>query len=150
MSLEVDDRFDDILIPHQHEGEGFKYINGQDTYESPYPSQDPYITGTARGYSQHQQPSKSQECGQGERLRVRPGSIFRWWFLFALIAALAVATADVIDSVAAKTRKNLDTWYVFAFPQLRPGKSTLMARRQYDYTAGIERDAQCEGLIRRQ
>ena len=142
MSLEVDGRSGGVPMPHQHESEGFKYMNGQDTYYNPFRTQDRYITGTAGEDSQHQQPSKPEESGQGGKLRVRPGSIFRWWSLFILLAVLAVVVAGVVGSVAAKRRKNLDTWYVFAFKSLgRPVTSMLTARLQYAYTAGTQRDA---------
>ena len=118
MSLEVDGRSGGVPMLHQHESEGFKYMNGQDTYYNPSRTQDPCITGTAGKDSHREQPSKSEESGQGGKLRVRPGSMFRWWFLFVLLAVLAVVVAGVVGSVAAKRRKNLDTWYVFAFKSL--------------------------------
>lgn len=137
MSLEVDGRSGGIPVPHQHEGEVFKYMNGQDTYYTPSLTQNSYVTGNIGGHSQHQQTSKPEESRQEGRLRVRPGSIFRWWFLFVLLAVLAVVVAGVVGSVAAKRRKNLDTWYVFAFKSLgRPVTSMLTARLQYAYTAG--------------
>ena len=118
MSLEVDGRSGGVPMPHQREGEAFKYTNRQDIYYNPSPSQDPYTTGTAGGYSQHQQTPKTEESGQGGRLRVRPGSIFRWWFLCVLVAVIAIVVAGVVGSVAAKRKKHLDTWYVFAFESL--------------------------------
>ena len=137
MSLEVDGRSGGVPMPHQHEGEAFKYTNRQDTYYNQSPSQDLYTTGTAGGYDQHQRPPKAEESGQGGRRRVRPGSIFRWWFLCLLVAVIAIVVAGVVGSVAAKRKKHLDTWYVFAFESLvRPVSSTLNARLQYEYTAG--------------
>ena len=137
MSLEVDGRSGSVPMPHQHEGEASKYTNQQDTYYNPSPSQDSYTTGTAGGYSQDQQPPKTEESRQEGRHRVRPGSIFRWWFLCVLVAVIAIVVAGVVGSVAAKRKRHLDTWYVFAFESLvRPFTSTLMARLQYEYTAG--------------
>ena len=137
MSLEVDGRSGSVPMPRQHEGEGVKYMNGQDTYYNPSPTQDPYTMGTAGGYSQSQQSPKTEESGQGRRLRVRRWSIFHWWFLFGLVAVLAIVAAAVVGSVAAKRKKHLDAWYVFAFESLvKPLPSTLKARLQYEYTAG--------------
>ena len=136
MSLEVDGRSGGVPMPHQQEGENVKYMNGQDTYYNPPPTQYPYTTGTAGVYSQSQQPPKTEESGQGGRLPVRRGSIFRWWFLIVLVAVLAIVAAGVVGSVAAKRKKHLDTWYVFAFESLvKPLSSTLKARLQYEYTA---------------
>lgn len=126
MSLEVDGRPGGVPIPHQDNGEGFKFVNGQDTYYNPSHAPEPYTTGTTEGYSQHQQPSKPEGSGQGGR--VHPASIFRWWFLFVLVAVLAVVAAGVAGSVAAKRGKHIDTWYVIGFRSLvRPSTSTLTA-----------------------
>ena len=111
MSLEVDGHPRGVPIPHQNDGEGFKFVNGQDTYNNASHAQEPYITNTAEGYSQHQQPSKPEGTGQGER--VRPRSIFRWWFLSVLVAVLVVVPASVAGSIAAKRGRHFDGWYVF-------------------------------------
>ena len=141
MSLEVDGRTGDVPIPHQHEDEGYKYVNGQNTYYNPSHIQEPYAANTAGGHNQYQQPSKPEESGRRERLQVYPGSIFRWWVLFALVAVLAVAAAGVAGSVAAKRGKRLNTWYVFAFKSAVRA-STLTVEVQYAYTAGPQREAQ--------
>ncbi|KAM0798454.1 hypothetical protein BDR22DRAFT_964574 [Usnea florida] len=109
MSLEVDGRSGGVPIPHQHESEAFKYPIRQDTYDKPSPSQDPYTTGTPGAHSPHQQPPETVESGQGGRLRVSIGSISCWWFLSILVAVLAIVVAGVLGSVAAKTKKHLDT-----------------------------------------
>lgn len=115
MSLEVDGRPPGgVPVPHQNEDEGFKFVNGQGTKYNASHAPEPYITSTAGGYSQHQQqPSKPEGSGQGGR--VRPRSMFRWWFLFVLVAVLVVVPAGVAGSIAAKRARRFDGWYVFGF-----------------------------------
>ena len=137
MSLEVDGRSGGVPMPHQQEGEAFKYANRQDTYYNPSPTQDLYTTGTAGGYSQHQQTPKTEETGQGGRFRVRRGSMVWWWISFVLVVVLAIVVAGVVGSIAAERKKHLDSWYVLAFePLVALVTSTLRARLQYEYTAG--------------
>lgn len=112
MSLEVDGRTGGVSIAYQREGEGFKYINSQDTYANPSSAQDPYAAGTSGRYFQPQQLSKPKKLGQGTRFRVRPGFVF---CLGVLVSVLAIVAAGVAGSIAAERGKHVDTWYVFAF-----------------------------------
>ena len=78
MSLEVDGRPGSVPILHQREEESLKYPNGQSIYGNPSDAQDPYrVGGNAEGHEQPQQHSKAKDLGQGGRLRVRLGSMFR-------------------------------------------------------------------------
>lgn len=112
MSLEVDGRTGGVPIAHPREGEGFIYINGQDTYANPSSARNPYAAGTSGRYVQPQQLSKPKDLGQGTSFRLRPGFVF---CLGVLVSVLAIVAAGVAGSVAAKRGKHLDTWYVFAF-----------------------------------
>lgn len=112
MSLEVDGRTGGVSIAYQREGEGFKYINSQDTYANPSSAQDPYAAGTSGRYIQPQQLPKRKDLGQGTRFRVRPGFVL---CLGVLILVLAIVAAGVAGSVAAKRGKHVDSWYPFAF-----------------------------------
>ena len=111
MSLEVDGRPRAVAIPHQNDGEGFKFVNGQNTYPNASQARESYTTSTAEGYSQHQQSSKPEGSGQGGR--ERPRSILRWWLLSILVAVLVVVPASVAGSIAAKRGKHFNGWYVF-------------------------------------
>ena len=113
MSLEVDGRPGGVPIPHQSDGEGFKFVNGQDTYYNASHARELYITSTAQGYSQHQQPSKPEGSGQGGG--VRPRSMFHWWILFVIVAVLVAVPAAVAGSIAARRGRHFDGWYVFGF-----------------------------------
>ena len=117
MSLEVDGRTRGISIPHQNDGEGFKFVNGQETFNNASHARESYITSTAEGYSQHQQSSKPEGSAQGGR--ERPRSILRWWLLSVLVAVLVVVPASVAGSIAAKRGKHFDGWYVFGLSVVR-------------------------------
>ena len=110
MSLEVDGRPGGVPIAHQSEGEGFKYINSQDTYGTPSSAQDPYAAGTTEQHIRPQQFSEPKLLGQAGRVRVRPASAFRWGVLSALVSVLAIVATGVAGSVAAKRAKQIDTW----------------------------------------
>lgn len=149
MSLEVDGRPGSVPILHQREEESLKYLNGQSTYEDPSNAQDPYsVGGNAEEHEQPQQRSKAKDLGQGGRLRVRLGFIFRWGFLFALVSVLAVVAAGVAGSIGAKRGKQFDMWYVIASPSSCKGLHALTTKAQYEYAAETQCNAQCEGLVK--
>ena len=111
MSLEVDGRPGNVPIAHEREDESLKYLKRHSTFGNHSNTQDSYnLGGDVEGREPPQQRSKSKDLGQGTRLRLRLGFMFRWGFLLALVSVLAVVAACVAGSIAAKRGKHFDTW----------------------------------------
>lgn len=112
MSLEVDGRSGGVPITHQREGEGFKYINGQISYESPSNARNSYAAGISGSCVQPQQLSNPEDLGQGGKIRPRPRFIFCWGLSFACVSVLAVVTAGVAGSIALRRGQHVNAWFV--------------------------------------
>ena len=148
MSLEVDGRLGSVPIAYQKEEESWKYLDGQSTYENHFNAQNSYnVGGNAEGREPPQQRSKAKDLGQGPRLRLRLGFMFRWGFLFALVSVLAVVAAGVAGSIAAKRGKQFDTWYVTAFSSICHISPSLTVGAQYEHAAETQCNAECEGFV---